>query len=146
MQDNCELCRADRPDVFWRGRRFYAIDAGGEDFPAFVRIVAVGHVPEMTALDPDARAELRRLLDAAEAAMIDGLCPDKMNWAQFGNMVPHLHWHLIARWRDDGFYPECPWGPRRRPTDAAKSAERRARFVKLLPEIAARLSAAEAAQ
>lgn len=137
--NECPLC-AKRPEgAFWRGRRFYAIDAGSDDFPAFIRIVAVDHVPEMSALAPERRAELRALLDAAEEEMIAALHPDKMNWAQFGNMVPHLHWHLIARWRDDGWYPECPWGPRQRTVPKETTEARRRLMTTLLPRLAARL-------
>jgi diadenosine tetraphosphate (Ap4A) HIT family hydrolase len=36
--------------------------------------------------------------------------PDKINLASFGNMTPHLHWHVIPRWRDDRHFPEPVWG------------------------------------
>lgn len=138
---NCPLCREKPVGEFWRGRHFYAVDAGSEDFPGYIRIVACEHVPEMSALAPALRRELRVLLDAAEEEMIAGLSPDKMNWAQFGNMVPHLHWHLIARWKDDGWFPECPWGPRQRAVDEALSRSRRKAAQDLLPKLAKRLSA-----
>jgi diadenosine tetraphosphate (Ap4A) HIT family hydrolase len=42
-------------------------------------------------------ADLRR---AAQA--IAAVCrPDLMNYASLGNVVPHLHWHLVPRYRDD---------------------------------------------
>jgi hypothetical protein len=28
----------------------------------------------------------------------------------FGNMTPHLHWHVIPRWQDDRHFPEPIWG------------------------------------
>ena len=36
--------------------------------------------------------------------------PDKINLASLGNMVPHLHWHVIPRFRDDRHFPEPIWG------------------------------------
>ncbi len=27
--------------------------------------------------------------------------PDLMNYVSFGNVVPHLHWHLVPRYRND---------------------------------------------
>ena len=31
-----------------------------------------------------------------------GVCqPDLMNYASLGNVVPHLHWHLVPRYRSD---------------------------------------------
>ena len=95
----------------------------------------------MSALGPKVRTHLWALLEAAEEVMRAKLSPDKMNLAQFGNMVPHLHWHLVARWRDDGWYPECPWGPKQREADAAKTAQRREAARAMLSELAAALSA-----
>ena len=141
----CPLCKKPVTGEFWRGKRFCAIDAGTDDFPAFIRIVALDHVAEMSDLSPEDRATLRALLDTTEKVMIENLHPDKMNWAQFGNMVPHLHWHLVARWRDDGWYPECPWGPRQRQVSEVLSQERRRKAKALLPHLAEALSVAEAA-
>ena len=31
--------------------------------------------------------------------------PDKINLASLGNVVPHLHWHIIPRFFDDAHYP-----------------------------------------
>ena len=39
----------------------------------------------------------------------------QINLAAFGNMVPHLHWHIIPRWRDDKHFPEPIWGKVARP-------------------------------
>ena len=38
------------------------------------------------------------------------LQPDKINLASFGNMVPHLHWHVIPRFKDDMHFPNPIWG------------------------------------
>lgn len=140
----CPLCSHSVAGEFWRGRRFYAVDAGDDDFPAFIRIVALEHSAEMSNLSEKDRQTLRILLDTAEKTMIEALHPDKMNWAQFGNMVPHLHWHLIARWHDDGWFPECPWGPRQRSVPEAITRERRHQAKALLPQLAKVLSEAEA--
>ena len=51
--------------------------------------------------------------------------PDKINWAQFGNMVPHLHWHIIARYQDDSHFPESIWGVQQRKPNTEKLLERK---------------------
>jgi len=59
------------------------------------------------------KTDRRHLLDvvmATEAALRNLLQPDKINLASFGNMVPHLHWHVIPRYRDDRHFPESVWG------------------------------------
>ncbi|PHQ66416.1 MAG: hypothetical protein COB93_11975 [Sneathiella sp.] len=35
---------------------------------------------------------------------------DKMNMAALGNMVPQLHIHIIARFKDDAAWPAPVWG------------------------------------
>jgi diadenosine tetraphosphate (Ap4A) HIT family hydrolase len=37
--------------------------------------------------------------------------PDKINLASLGNQVPHLHWHVIARFTDDRHFPASIWSP-----------------------------------
>ena len=43
------------------------------------------------------------------------LQPAKVNLAALGNMVPHLHWHVIPRFADDSHFPQPVWGARQRP-------------------------------
>jgi diadenosine tetraphosphate (Ap4A) HIT family hydrolase len=38
------------------------------------------------------------------------LNPIKVNIASFGNVVPHLHWHIIPRFEGDPHYPNPIWG------------------------------------
>lgn len=40
-------------------------------------------------------------LYAAEGAITRTLAPDHINIAALGNLTPHLHWHIIPRYRDD---------------------------------------------
>jgi ATP adenylyltransferase len=46
---------------------------------------------------------LRLMTDLHRAAgAISRTCrPDLMNYASMGNVVPHLHWHLVPRYRND---------------------------------------------
>ena len=37
------------------------------------------------------------------------LRPDKINLASLGNVVPHLHWHVIPRFADDRHFPAPVW-------------------------------------
>ena len=95
-----------------------------------------------TPLTPVAiRTYLWDLLETTEETMRDSLAPDKMNLAEFGNMVPHLHWHVIARWKDDGWYPECPWGTKQREVNAEIIKMRRKSAEAMLPKLATALAA-----
>ena len=57
---------------------------------------------------------------ATEATLRYLLQPLKMNLASLGNLVPHVHWHVIPRCADDGHLPQTDWGARQR--DAAAKA------------------------
>ena len=46
---------------------------------------------------------------ATEAALRDLIRPDKINLASLGNTTPHLHWHVIPRFRDDRHFPRPVW-------------------------------------
>ena len=102
-------------------------------FPCFLRVVSCRHVPEMSSLTSEERTELWGILNVVEEEIIKALRPHKVNLAQFGNMVPHLHWHVIARWQDDSHFPECPWGPVQRDVPADVQAERRRMTEALKP-------------
>jgi len=50
-------------------------------------------------------ADLQRVVQA-----IAGVCrPDHMNVESLGNVMPHLHWHVIPRYKDDGRWGAPIW-------------------------------------
>ena len=49
-----------------------------------------------------------------ERVLRDKLAPTKVNLAALGNMVPHLHWHVIARFDWDSHFPQSVWGVKQR--------------------------------
>jgi diadenosine tetraphosphate (Ap4A) HIT family hydrolase len=85
-----------------------------EPFPGFCRVIWGAHVREMTDLDAADRDHLMRVVFATEAALRARLAPDKMNLASLGNVVPHLHWHVVPRFADDSHFPQPIWGARQR--------------------------------
>ena len=68
--------------------------------------------------------------------------PDKINLASLGNMVPHLHWHVIPRYADDAHFPDSVWSVARRCADERAIRERKSR----LPELRKRLEEVLTAQ
>jgi diadenosine tetraphosphate (Ap4A) HIT family hydrolase len=53
-------------------------------------------------------------LDIIEKEMLGYFKPDKINMASFGNMLPRVHWHIMARFNDDSYFPEPMWGIKQR--------------------------------
>lgn len=101
------------------------------DHPAFTRVIWNAHVAEMSDLEAAARSELLDAVVRVESVQRAMLAPDKINLASLGNQVPHLHWHVIPRWRDDRHFPNPVWGAPRddaRGNAALRSAAVRSRL------------------
>ena len=111
---DCPLCALPSELTLWEDERCRVIRVDDAAHPGFCRVVWGEHVAEMTDLSPGDRRHLLDVVLATEAALRGLLNPDKINLASFGNMVPHLHWHVIPRYRDDRHFPESVWGAAQR--------------------------------
>src|SRR5574344_2020977 len=60
------------------------------------------------------KEEIWKYLDLIEKEMLEYFKPDKINIASFGNYVPHVHFHIMARFKEDSFFPEPMWGKKQR--------------------------------
>ncbi|MDP1526920.1 MAG: HIT family protein [Rhodocyclaceae bacterium] len=108
----CELCVSPGGELLWQDGRCRIVRVGGAEgdaFPGFCRIIWQAHVREMSDLSPIDRTHLRDVLDAVESVVRRVMNPDKVNLASLGNVVPHLHWHVIPRWTDDSHFPAPIW-------------------------------------
>lgn len=129
----CQLCQSAGGEVLWEDDLCRVVRVEGaeaESFPGYCRVVWRSHVAEMTDLAASARSHLMGVVCAVETALRRTVTPDKINLAALGNMVPHLHWHVIPRWRDDSHFPAAIWSVPQRPAAArpapASEALRRA--------------------
>lgn len=117
----CELCDTPGGEILWQDGRCRVIRVGGAEaaaFPGFCRVVWLTHVREMSDLAPADRRHLLDIVAATETAVRDVVAPDKINLASLGNVVPHLHWHVIPRWADDSHFPAPIWAAPARPIPA----------------------------
>ena len=112
---NCPFCRSEDETVIWRDDFCRVIKVRDDAYPGFCRVIWHGHVAEMTDLPSSERQRFFSVVMATEAALRRLMNPDKVNLASFGNMVPHLHWHVIPRFRNDCHFPESIWGVARNP-------------------------------
>lgn len=71
---------------------------------------------EMSEVPKEIRNEIYDLLNIIEKEMLAYYKPTKINIASFGNYMPHVHWHIMARFSDDSYYPEPMWGKKKRET------------------------------
>ena len=78
--------------------------------PWLVLVPRVAGMVEIIDLDPVQRTQLATEIDRASRALKVLFKPDKLNVAALGNLVPQLHVHVIARYRDDIAWPRPVWG------------------------------------
>ncbi len=119
----CPLCEGPGGRLVLQTPRWRLIHASEPGFPAFYRVVWNEHVAEFSDLPAQDRAECLDAVVAVEEALRRRLAPAKVNLATLGNVVPHLHWHVIARFADDSHFPGPVWAPAQRAVDAARCEE-----------------------
>lgn len=106
---SCELCDTPGGEVLWQDALCRVVLVDMPDYPGFCRVILNRHVAEMTDLPDAERNRLMHVVFAVEAALRRLMRPDKINLASLGNVVPHVHWHVIPRFADDAHFPQPVW-------------------------------------
>lgn len=118
----CPLCTTDGGLVVARASQFRVVRVVDGDearrFPAFYRLIWTDHVAEFSDLSVTDRHACMDAVTEIERALRSLLAPTKVNIASLGNVVPHLHWHVIARFEGDSHFPAPVWAEPRRPDPA----------------------------
>jgi diadenosine tetraphosphate (Ap4A) HIT family hydrolase len=138
---SCHLCAEPGGEPVWSDGLLRVVRVEDTpDFPAFYRVIWTEHVAELSDLSPD---QLRHCMDAVvcvERTMRQHLAPTKMNVATLGNMVAHLHWHVIARFDWDSHFPYPIWATTQRAADPVQTRRLRASLSDLDRAVAAALA------
>lgn len=108
----CALCEETGGEIVWSNALARVVNVNDQDHPGFCRVILQRHVREMTDLAENESAAIMRIVLAVELVQRKLLSPEKINLASFGNMVAHLHWHVIPRFATDPQYPNPVWGGR----------------------------------
>jgi diadenosine tetraphosphate (Ap4A) HIT family hydrolase len=102
---DCVFCRKLQnlppDDVVWRFPHGVALLGPWQFYHGYCILISQRHATELSGLDD---AERRAYLDemCLLARAVELSCrPHKLNYELLGNQVPHLHWHLFPRYRDD---------------------------------------------
>lgn len=78
-------------------------------FPGYSLVLTKAHVTELFHLDVETRQGVMEEVNAVAAALFRVFNPTKINYELLGNMVPHMHWHLVPRRSDDPLWPQPIW-------------------------------------
>ena len=69
---------------------------------------------EFSECDSKTKEEILKALDLIEKTMLSYYKPKKINIASFGNYLPLVHFHVMARFESDSYFPEPMWGVKQR--------------------------------
>jgi len=87
----------------------YVILNRDQFFPGYTLLFTKSHVTELFHLERSARAELTEEVATVAKAIYDVFSPEKINYELLGNMVPHMHWHLVPRFASEPLWPRPIW-------------------------------------
>jgi len=138
----CDLCINPGGEVVYRHEKYRVVLVDDAHYPGFCRVIWNEHVKEMTDLPHPDRAMLMDAVWRVEEAVREAMRPDKINLASLGNMVPHLHWHVIPRYEGDAHFPNPIWSEVKRTPVSANTARHQALLPKLRATIVEHLDQA----
>lgn len=107
---DCDLCKPSPHQILWQDDFCRVVLLNDADYPAYCRVELLEHIQEMTDLEPHKRARIMKTVFAVELALREVTYADKINLASLGNKTPHIHWHVIARFKNDKHFPNSHWG------------------------------------
>ncbi len=89
------------------------IEVESSEIP-WLKIFPTKKYKELSDCDTKTRAALLDAMLLVETEMLEYYKPKKVNIAMFGNYLPHLHIHVMARFEEDSYFPEPMWGKKQR--------------------------------
>jgi len=108
----CPLCASQNENIIKSNNLFRVILV--DEIPGFVRIILNRHIAEFSDLNFDEYCEVMKEVYRIEKIIREVLNPDKINVASLGNYVPHLHIHIIPRYKNDAWFPDSIWSEKHR--------------------------------
>jgi len=108
----CVFCDGGRPPADHRVADLGATVAYLHDdqfFAGWTVLVLKRHAVELFHLDAAERARVVEEVSRIAAVLQTAFAARKINYASFGNQIPHMHWHVIPRLASDPAPLESPW-------------------------------------
>ena len=128
----CPLCKSNNEDILFSNTLYRIVSVNDPAWPGFCRVILNLHAAEMTDLSIENRSALMNAVFSVESALRTLMRPTKINLASLGNVVPHVHWHIIPRWADDTHFPDPIWAAAKRPANSVRQEPDRTTLVALI--------------
>lgn len=107
---SCQLCNTLGGELITSNKLYRIVYISDTDYPGYIRLIVNEHIKEMTDLPATDCHKIFSAILLIEQVLRSELNPDKINIASFGNMTPHVHWHIIPRYINDKHFPNPIWG------------------------------------
>ena len=98
--------------IIYKTPDFY-IEVHDSEIP-WLKIFTTSAYKELTDVPKPLRKTLYEVMEIIEEEMLSFYKPEKINIAAFGNYLPHVHIHIMARFKEDAYFPEPMWGVKQR--------------------------------
>ncbi len=98
--------------IIYKNTDFY-IEVHESEIP-WLKIFTAQKYKELTDVPKPLRQQLYEVMEIIEEEMRSFYKPEKINIAAFGNYLPHVHIHVMARFKEDSYFPEPMWGEKQR--------------------------------
>lgn len=108
----CPMCQRWEHDSDLRiieMKHSYVVLNRDQFFPGYTLLFTKIHAIELFQLDQAVRSELMEEVSQVAQALHRTFAPDKINYELLGNMVPHIHWHIVPRFASETLWPRPIW-------------------------------------
>ncbi len=130
---SCAICDRSEGEMIWSDNIFRVVLLDHQDYRGYCRVELIDHKKEMTDLNEALRSKLMTCVFKVEEILKVIFKPEKINLASLGNKTPHIHWHVIPRFKEDPHFPNSHWGEKlRKGLHQAISAEEKKELIRLL--------------
>jgi diadenosine tetraphosphate (Ap4A) HIT family hydrolase len=130
---SCTVCNLVEGEIIWSDDKLRVVLIDDEGYRGYCRVECIHHIKEMTDLDEPLQLRIMRCVFKVEEALRKIFHPEKINLASLGNKTPHIHWHVIPRFKEDPHFPNSHWGEKlREGLHQPISTEEKKDLIKLL--------------
>lgn len=115
--NSCPLCtrvaelsgNKDNPFLIREFPNSFFVVGEHQYYEGYSQLIFKDHQTELHELPAQTQSELFNELMIAGSAVAKAFQPRKMNYSCYGNVVPHIHWHLFPRYAAEPDYLQVPW-------------------------------------
>ena len=130
---SCPLCNPSGENIIKQNNLFRVILV--DEIPGFIRIILNKHIAEFSDLSFNDYQKVYAEIYKIEKIMREILDPDKINIASLGNYVPHLHIHIIPRYKNDSWFPDSIWSEKHREYEYKTTKEEIDKMIKAIKKL-----------